>query len=164
MLKGVRSMRSGSFIGVLVCLSIGCALRGDDSPTPEGELKRLAGGGKECATWELQLAKDRKDQSLKRVTLTFHKTRLGASVTPIYVATLAADQIDGSVERGFSYALEVGPNGRFVVGSKGAVLAEKTRIPYTLEGEVLRFGAATARLPKVGEINLKGEWKKIAEK
>ena len=71
-------MRYGSFIAVFVCLTVGCTLRAADSPTPEEELKRLAGGGKECATWELQLAEDRKDKSLKRVTLTFHKTKLGA--------------------------------------------------------------------------------------
>jgi hypothetical protein len=71
-------MRYGSFIAVFVCLTVGCTLRAADSSTPEEELKRLAGGGKECATWELQLAEDRKDKSLKRVTLTFHKTKLGA--------------------------------------------------------------------------------------
>jgi hypothetical protein len=155
-------MRCTPVIATLVGLFVGAALPAQDSPTAEEELNRLAGGGKECATWELQLPKDRKDQSLKRVTLTFHKTRLGASVTPVYVATLAADHAGGSVERGFSYVPEVGPNGRFVVGSKGAVLAEETKIPYTLEGQVLKLGAA--RLPKVGEIGLQGEWKKIAEK
>ena len=145
-------------------LCLVAALWADDPPTAEGELKRLAGSGKECATWELQLAKDREDQSLKRVTLTFHKTRLGASVTPIYVATLSADRGDVSAERGFSYQLEVGPKGRFVVGSKGAVLAEDTRIPYKLDGDVLKLGEVMATLPKVGNINLKGKWKKVKEK
>jgi hypothetical protein len=153
-----------SFVAVFLGLLVGAVLRAQDSPTSEVELKRLAGGGKESATWELQLPEGHKDKSLKRVTLTFHKTRLGASVTPIYVATVAADHADGSAERGFSYVLEAGPKGRFVVGSKGAVFAEETRIPYTLERGVLKLGAATARLPKVGEISLEGEWKKIAER
>jgi hypothetical protein len=146
------------------CLWLVGSPRADDPPTSEGELKRLAGSGKECATWELQLARDREDQSLKRVTLTFHKTRLGASVTPIYVATLAADRGDVSGERGFSYQLEVGPKGRFVIGSKGAVLARETKIPYTLDGDVLQLGEVMATLPKVGNINLKGKWKKVEEK
>jgi hypothetical protein len=136
----------------------------EDFPTPEEELNRLAGGGKECATWELQLPKDRKEESFKRVTLTFHKTKLGASVTPIYVATLVVERTDGLVERGFTYQLDVGPKGRFVVASKGAAWAEETRIPYTLDGRALKLEPATARLPRVGEISLKGEWKKVAEK
>jgi hypothetical protein len=149
---------------VFAWLLPGALLQAGDPPAAEGELKRLGGSGKECATWELQLAEDRADQSLRRVTLTFHKTRLGASVTPIYVATLAADHAKGSVERGFSYQLEVGSKGRFVIGSKGAVLATETRIPYTLEGDVLELGAAMATLPTLGQISLKGKWKKVGEK
>jgi hypothetical protein len=68
------------------------------------------------------------------------------------------------MERGFTYQLEVGPKGRFVVGSKGAVLAEETRIPYTLKADILELGAAVATLPRVGKINLKGTWKKVGEK
>jgi hypothetical protein len=148
----------------LAGLCPGAALQAADPPSADADLKRLAGGSKECATWELTLAKEPKNQSLKRVTLTFHKTRLGASVTPVYVATLAADHANGRVERGFSYQLEVGPSGRFVVSSKGAVLAEVTKIPYTLDGVVLKLGEATANLPKVGNISLSGKWKKIEEK
>ena len=157
-------MRCMLILAVGAWLFPGSLAPADEPPTAEGELQRLAGAGKECATWELELAKDRKDQSLKRVTLTFHKTRLGASVTPIYIATLAADHANGSEERGFSYPLAVGRKGRFVVGSKGAVLAADTKIPYTLAGDVLELGEVSATLPKVGQINLKGKWKKVGEK
>src|SRR5262245_2056504 len=156
-------MRSVLLVFAFACLWLGALLRAADPPSADADLKRLAGSAKECATWELQLAKDRKDQSLTRVTLTFHKTRLGASVTPIYVATLAADHANGSAERGFSYQLEAGPKGRFVVGSKGAVLAENTKIPYTLDADVLELGDVVATLPKVGNISLKGKWKKVGE-
>jgi hypothetical protein len=68
------------------------------------------------------------------------------------------------VERGFSYQLEVGAKGRFLIGGKGAVLAEQTRIPYTLDWDVLELGEVVATLPKVGDISLKGKWKKVGEK
>jgi hypothetical protein len=157
-------MRLALPLTAFACLSLGVALQAADPPSADADLKRLAGGATECATWELQLDNGRKDQSLRRVTLTFHKTRLGASVTPIYVATLAADHANGSAERGFSYRLELSPTGRFVVGSKGAVLAEDTRIPYAPGDDMLDLGDATATLPKVGAVGLKGKWKKVEEK
>jgi hypothetical protein len=156
-------MRCVPLLALFPCITLAAALRADGPPTAEDELARLA-GSKECATWELQLTKNHTDQSLKRVSLTFHRTRLGASVTPIYVATLAVEHANGSVERGFTYQLDMGPKGRFVVGSKGAVLDAETRIPYTLEGGVLELGEATAMLPKIGKLSLRGRWKKVGEK
>src|SRR5262245_7033008 len=100
-------------LAAVAWLSTGVLLRAQDLPDTDAELKRLAGGGKECATWELRLAKGLKERRISRVTLTFHKTRLGASVTPIYVATLAVDHAGGAVARGFSYQLEAGRGGKF---------------------------------------------------
>jgi hypothetical protein len=128
----------------------------------EEDWAQLLGRGTQFAVWQLQPPKDGKESSEARITLTFYKARL-YSVEPLRTAALTVDQRGRSVNGAFIYHLQAEGKDTFLVGHKGALLAEDAKIPYTLKDDVLKLEGGRVKLAEVGEVSLQGEWKKVKE-